>query len=89
MTGAQLGEMSNFEISVKILDFERRMKEQESDMKSIKPIVYETSSAVKQIEKSVNKMVENSDKMRGYFLSALVAGGVGIAFFALKALWGG
>ena len=89
MTEKQSGEMSYFEMSLKLIDYERRIADTESDLKVMKPIVYETSSAVKQIERSVNKMLDNSDKTRGYLLSSLVAGAVGIAFFALKALWGG
>lgn len=88
MSEKQSGEMSNFEISVKIVDHERRLNEQESDMKAIKPIVYDTSSAVRHIEKSVEKMTENSDKIRGYFLAALISGAVGIGYFAVKALMG-
>ena len=88
MTEQQVGQLSNFEISLKLIDYERRIKVNEDDLKAIKPIVYDLASAVKQIEKSGNKMEENSDKMRGYFLSALVMGAVGIGFCAVKALWG-
>lgn len=88
MPEVQFREMSNLEVSVKILDHERRLIEQEADMKAIKPVVYNTAASVKQIEKSVDKMTENSDKIRGYFLAALITGAVGIGYFAVKALMG-
>lgn len=81
-------EMDTFELSVKSIDTDRRLTGLEEDMKAIKPIVYDTASSVKQIERSVEKMTENSDKMRNYFLSGLISGAVGLAFFAVKALWG-
>jgi hypothetical protein len=57
-------------------------------MKTIKPIVYETSNSVKQIEKSVGKMEADSDKMRGYVQAAVVTGVIGIVFIAIKSLIG-
>lgn len=71
-------------------DHERRIKELETDMKTIKPIIYNTSNSVKQIEKSVEKMEKNSDKIRGYFLAAAISGVVGIVFIALQnSIFGG
>lgn len=79
---------------VKLTDHERRIVELESDMKTIKPVVYNTSNSVKQIEKSVEKMEKNSDKIKGYFLAAAitatVTGVVGIILIALQSkLFGG
>lgn len=65
-------------------DHERRIKELEQDMKTIKPIVYETSNSVKQIEKSVEKMEQNSDKIKGYILVAVITGVIGMVFVALQ-----
>ena len=61
-------------------DVERRVESLESDMKRIKPIVY----SVKQIEKSVERMEVNSEKIKGYFLSAVITGIVGIIYVALQ-----
>ena len=61
-------------------DVERRVESLESDMKRIKPIVY----SVKQIEKSVERMEVNSEKIKGYFLSAVITGIVGIVYVALQ-----
>ena len=61
-------------------DVERRVESLELDMKSIKPIVY----SVKQIEKSVERMEANSEKIKGYFLSAVITGIVGIIYVALQ-----
>lgn len=65
-------------------DNQRRIEELEKDMKTMKPIVYETASSVKQIEKSVEKMEKNSDKIKGYFLAAAISGGVGIVFIVIQ-----
>lgn len=71
-------------------DHERRIKELEQDMKTIKPIVYETSNSVKQIEKSVEKMEQNSDKIKGYILVAVITGVIGMVFVALQnSIFGG
>ncbi|MFP7201096.1 hypothetical protein SFC08_08975 [Lysinibacillus halotolerans] len=71
-------------------DHERRIVELERDMKTIKPIVYDTSNSVRQIEKSVEKMEQNSDKIKGYFLAAAISGVVGIVFIALQnSIFGG
>lgn len=59
--------MNEFQQAVSIADHERRIDELEKDMKAVKPIVYDTASSVKQIEKSVEKMEKNSDKIKGYF----------------------
>ena len=61
-------------------DVERRVESLELDMKTIKPIVY----SVKQIEKSVERMEANSEKIKGYFLSAVITGIVGIIYVALQ-----
>ena len=61
-------------------DVERRVESLELDMKTIKPIVY----SVKQIEKSVERMEVNSEKIKGYFLSAVITGIVGIVYVALQ-----
>lgn len=82
----EIKELTPFALSLKIMDQERRIKELEDDMKEIKPIVYDTSRSVKAIERSVEKMTENSEKIRGYFLNALIVGGLGILFFALQSL---
>ena len=81
-------ELSPFQQAVKLTDHERRIKDMEDDMKTLKPIVYDTSNSVKQIEKSVGKMEANSDKMRGYILAAVVTGVIGIVFVAIKSLFG-
>lgn len=85
--------MTPFQIAVKIQDHERRIKEQEDDMKAIKPIVYDTAGSVKQIERSVSKMEENSNKIRGYFLAAsitaVVGGAIGLVFFVIQSGIGG
>ena len=65
-------------------DVERRVESLELDMKSIKPIVYSTEASVKQIEKSVERMEVNSEKIKGYFLSAVITGIVGIVYVALQ-----
>ena len=65
-------------------DVERRVESLELDMKSIKPIVYSTEASVKQIEKSVERMEVNSEKIKGYFLSAVITGIVGIIYVALQ-----
>ena len=65
-------------------DVERRLQHLEGDMKSIKPIVYSTEASVKQIEKSVERMELNSEKIKGYFLAAAISGVVGIAFVAIQ-----
>lgn len=80
----EVRELSPFAVSLRLMEHERRIKELEGDMKEIKPIVYDTSRSVKAIEKSVEKMTENSEKIRGYFLNALIVGGLGILFFALQ-----
>ena len=71
------------------MDHDRRIDELESDMKNIKPIVYDTANTMKNIEKSVEKMEVNSDKMRGYFLSAVIVALVGLVFTAIKGYYGG
>ncbi|WP_313891104.1 hypothetical protein [Psychrobacillus sp.] len=81
-------ELSTFQQAVKLTDHERRISDLENDVKTIKPIVYETSNSVKSIEKSVEKMEKNSDKIKGYFLAAAitasVGGVIGIVFIALQ-----
>lgn len=82
--------MNDFQQAVSITDHERRIVELENDMKNIKPIVYNTSNSVKQIEKSVEKMEKNSDKIKGYFLAAAKSRLVGIVFIALQnSIFGG
>lgn len=84
------GKMNEFQQAVSIADHERRIDELEKDMKAVKPIVYDTASSVKQIEKSVEKMEKNSDKIKGYFLAAAISGVVGIVFIALQnSIFGG
>lgn len=80
----EIKELTPFAMTLRLMDQERRLRELEGDMKEIKPIVYDTSRSVKAIEKSVEKMTENSEKIRGYFLNALIVGGLGILFFALQ-----
>lgn len=80
----EVKELSPFAMSLRLMEQERRIKELEGDMKEIKPIVYDTSRSVKAIEKSVEKITENSEKIRGYFLNALIVGGLGILFFAFQ-----
>lgn len=77
-------EVSTFQQAVAIKDHERRLMELEKDVNTIKPIVYNTASSVKQIEKSVEKMEQNSDKIKGYFLAAAISGVVGVVFLALQ-----
>lgn len=62
-------EVTTFQQAVTVADHERRLTELEKDVNTIKPIVYDTASSVKQIEKSVAKMEKNSDKIKGYFFS--------------------
>ena len=81
-------ESTAFQQALKLADHDRRIAEMEADMKTIKPIVYETSNSVKQIEKSVGKMEANSDKKRGYVQAAVVTGVIGIVFIAIKSLIG-
>lgn len=82
--------MSEFQQAVSIADHERRIIELEKDMNAVKPIVYDTASSVKQIEKYVEKMEKNSDKIKGYFLAAAISGVVGIVFIALQnSIFGG
>lgn len=82
--------MSEFQQAVSIADHERRIVELEKDMNAVKPIVYDTASSVKQIEKSVEKMEQNSDKIKGYFLAAAISGVVGVLFIALQnSIFGG
>lgn len=75
------------------IDVTRRLEKVEKDIEVIKPIVYNTSNSVKQIEKSVEKMEANSDKIKGYFLASLitatVGGVIGVVFLALKLSIGG
>lgn len=71
--------------AVFVADMERRVGKLEDDMKEIKPLVYDTANSARQIEKSVEKMLANSDKIRGYFVAAFVSGIVGILFIALRA----
>jgi len=80
--------LNHFETSVKLMDHGRRITELEADLKTIKPIVYETANSVKSIEKSVGKMETNSDKMRGYIQGGVVAGVLAIVFFAIKSMLG-
>jgi len=82
-------QLNSFETSVKIMDHDRRIDELEADMKNIKPIVYDTANSVKNIEKSVSKMEANSDRMRGYLLSAVIVALVGLVFTAIKGYYGG
>lgn len=79
-------EKENVEIRQAVVnaDHARRISELENDMKTVKPIVYDTASSVKQIEKSVGKMEQNSDKIKGYFLAAAISGVIGIVFIALQ-----
>ena len=70
-------------------DVERRVQSLEEDMKMIKPIVYSTEAAVKNIEQSVKRMEINSDKIRGYFWAAMISGIVGILFIAVQKFMGG
>ncbi len=43
-----------------------------------------------EIEKYVEKMEKNSDKIKGYFLAAAISGVVGIVFIALQnSIFGG
>ncbi|KOS68384.1 hypothetical protein AEA09_07320 [Lysinibacillus contaminans] len=82
--------VSTFQQAVTAVDHERRLSELEKDVNTIKPIVYNTASSVKQIEKSVGKMEQNSDKIKGYFLAAAISGVVGIVFIALQnSIFGG
>lgn len=76
--------------AVTVADHERRLQELEKDVSTIKPIVYNTASSVKQIEKSVEKMEQNSDKIKVYFLAAAISGVVGVLFIALQnSIFGG
>lgn len=81
---------TQFQQAVTVADHERRLQELEKDVSTIKPIVYDTASSVKQIEKSVEKMEQNSDKIKGYFLAAAISGLVGVVFIALQnSIFGG
>lgn len=80
--------LNNFELSVSMMDHSRRITELEADLKTIKPIIYNTANSVRSIEKSVSKMESNSDKMRGYIQGGVVAGILAIVFFAIKSMLG-
>lgn len=85
-----MGQETQFQQAVTVADHERRLQELEKDVSTIKPIVYDTASSVKQIEKSVEKMEQNSDKIKGYFLAAAISGVVGVVFIALQnSIFGG
>lgn len=77
-------EEKEFQSAVQMLDHRRRIEELESDVKTLKPIVYDTATSVKSIAKSVDKMEVNSDKIKGYFLAAAISGVVGIVFIAIQ-----
>ncbi|MDM5233437.1 hypothetical protein [Lysinibacillus pakistanensis] len=79
-----MSQETTFQQAVTMADHERRLQELEKDVSTIKPIVYNTASSVKQIEKSVEKMEKNSDKIKGYFLAAAISGVIGIVFIALQ-----
>lgn len=85
-----MSQETTFQQAVTVADHERRLKELEKDVSTIKPIVYNTASSVKQIEKSVEKMEQNSDKIKGYFLAAAISGVIGIVVIALQnSIFGG
>ncbi|KMN39552.1 MULTISPECIES: hypothetical protein [Lysinibacillus] len=79
-----MSQESTFQQAVTVADHEKRLQELEKDVSTIKPIVYNTVSSVKQIEKSVEKMEQNSDKITGYFLAAVIRAVVGVLFIALQ-----
>ncbi|MEQ6048915.1 hypothetical protein U2I53_07745 [Lysinibacillus capsici] len=79
-----MSQETTFQQAVTVADHEKRLQELEKDVSTIKPIVYNTVSSVKQIEKSVEKMEQNSDKITGYFLAAVIRGVVGVLFIALQ-----
>ena len=81
-------ELNPFEITVKLMDHNRRIEYLEGDMKTVKPIIYDTSASVKRIEKSVEKMETNSEKTRGYIQAAVITGIVGVLVLAVKTLLG-
>ncbi|AVK85254.1 hypothetical protein C3943_17825 [Lysinibacillus sp. B2A1] len=85
-----MSQETTFQQAVTAADHERRLQELEKDVSTIKPIVYNTASSVKQIEKSVEKMELNSDKIKGYFLAAAISGVIGVVFIALQnSIFGG
>lgn len=85
-----MSQETTFQQAVPVADHERRLQELEKDLSTIKTIVYNTASSVKQIEKSVEKMEQNSDKIKGYCLAAAISGVVGVLFIALQnSIFGG
>lgn len=69
---------------VQLVDYERRIKDLEDDVKALTPLIYGTITSVRQIEKSVERMEKNSDRIKNYFLAAAISGVVGIVFIALQ-----
>jgi len=82
------GGLSAFEQSVMLINNNRRLDNLEGDMKTIKPIVYETATSAKQIEKSVKKMEKNSEHVRNTVVGGFIMGIIGIVFIAIKQLVG-
>ena len=81
-------QLNPFEIAVKMMDHSRRIEELEGDMRTIKPIIYDTAASAKRIEKSVEKMEMHSEKLKGYIQAAVITGIVGILILAVKTLLG-
>ena len=78
--------MTNFELALEVMDLKRQTQENKEDIKAMKPIVYDTANSVKQIEKSVDKMEKNSDRIKGYIQAGVISGILGIVFLALKSI---
>jgi len=80
--------LSAFEQSVMLINNNRRLDNLEGDMRTIKPIVYETATSAKQIEKSVAKMEKNSEQTKNFIVGSSISGVVAIVFVAIKQLFG-
>ena len=80
--------LSAFEQAVMTVNNNRRLDILEGDMKTIKPIVYETATSTKQIEKSVKKIEKNSEHVRNTVVGGFIMGVISIVFIAIKQLFG-
>ncbi len=87
----------NFQMkaTIDIRELQRRMEDVEGDVKTMKPILYDTVNSVKNIERSVTKMeeinnrqiaemVDNGKKIKMYVITAIVGGIISMAFMILQ-----
>lgn len=83
MTNENRGELSPFEVAFKMKSHEEKIAELEAEMKHIKPIVYETASSVKAINKSVSGIEENSRVIKNAVIGAIFSVLTGVLVFFL------